>query len=61
VNVDSVSQRRYQVAHRGGATIIPRNGESFSQLVQTADAALYEAKESGKNRVVTREPGYSGA
>ena len=37
----------------GGAAIIPQNEGSFPQLIELADRALYEAKDTGKNRVVT--------
>ena len=38
-----------------GASVIPKTGESFLQLIDRVDEALYEAKELGKNRVVIRD------
>ena len=39
-----------------GVACHPRNGESIQALVAAADAALYEAKRTGKNRVVAAPP-----
>lgn len=34
-----------------GISVFPGNGEDTQQLIDEADAALYEAKKSGKNRI----------
>ena len=39
-----------------GVAIYPNDGEDYSQLCLNADAALYEAKRSGRNKVVLYSP-----
>jgi two-component system, chemotaxis family, response regulator WspR len=46
----------YVTVSIGGSATTPQKEDSFLQLMGIADAALYEAKKSGKNRIVTRKP-----
>ena len=36
----------------GGISVYPEDGEEFGDLMRKADSALYQAKTSGKNRIV---------
>ena len=40
-------------ASAGAVALVPVEGESLNDMVQRADEALYEAKEKGRNKVVT--------
>ena len=45
----------YLTVSVGGAAIVPPRDSSVTSLVEAADGALYQAKRSGKNRVVMAE------
>ena len=38
-----------------GVSSFPEDAENFNEFVNKADAALYEAKENGRNRVYLAE------
>ncbi|RZI57133.1 MAG: diguanylate cyclase [Rubrivivax sp.] len=39
----------------GVASFIPQNGDAAQRLIQTADAALYEAKQAGRARLICQQ------
>jgi len=54
-NLPPIEDRRRLTVSIGGA-IFPQDGRSADLLFQAADKRLYEAKERGRNMVVTPEP-----
>lgn len=58
---DSNSGRYHQVTLSAGIAEYPGDGGSAESLIASADARLYEAKRTGRNRVVASDPprGYS--
>ena len=45
---------RYVTVSMGISSIVPRRGSESSTLVGAADQALYEAKNQGRNRIITK-------
>jgi PleD family two-component response regulator len=39
----------------GVASFIPQTGDASQRLIQTADAALYEAKQAGRARLICQQ------
>jgi len=40
----------------GGVATYPQDGQTISELTAVADAGLYHAKESGRNRISASRP-----
>lgn len=48
--------QEFHVSFSGGLASFPEDGESVYELLQTADRRLYEAKRSGRRRIVRDDP-----
>ena len=44
--------QEFKCSFSGGMASYPEDGESIYELIQTADARLYEAKKQGRNRII---------
>lgn len=49
--------QEFKVSFSGGMASYPEDGESVYELIQTADARLYEAKKQGRNRIILSHQG----
>ena len=47
---------RFEISASVGVAVFPHDGRSVSALLRTADAAMYQAKAAGRNRVVVHRP-----
>lgn len=45
----------------GGASCLPIDAETVSEILDAADAALYRAKDTGRNRIILAEPAAKAA
>jgi diguanylate cyclase (GGDEF)-like protein len=51
-----VDRRELSIGVSGGAAIFPDHGDDAASLLRAADAALFRAKELGRNRLCTYDP-----
>lgn len=51
-----IANRNLQPSASVGITIFPENGEDYESLLQTADSAMYAAKDAGKQRYAFYTP-----
>lgn len=49
---DAGQEKRNVTISIGVATVTPVQADGFARLIATADAALYQAKREGRNRVI---------
>jgi diguanylate cyclase (GGDEF)-like protein len=52
------SQPLKKISLSGGVATFPDDGRTGSDLIAAADAALYRAKQAGRNRILRSEPKY---
>ena len=48
---------QFRVTMSAGVAVFPEHGQDIQDVVSAADAALYQAKEDGRDRVVSASPG----
>ena len=51
----------YQISGSIGAAMYPEDGETYQELLDHADCALYAAKEQGKDQFMLYQPGFEGS
>jgi diguanylate cyclase (GGDEF)-like protein len=56
----SASGKKFRVTFSGGISEYPENGIDLQELYRSADAALYQAKAEGRNRVLSSPNGSLG-
>jgi diguanylate cyclase (GGDEF)-like protein len=51
-------EKNFRITISGGVATLPDHGSNVQEIVNAADAALYQAKQRGRNRVVVASPSY---